>query len=170
MHEESFFGNPRTWVAVAFIIFVVLFGRKLWGAFAGILDKRIAAVRAELDEAQRLRGEAEQLLAEAKSRREAAMTEAQALLAGAKAEAERLAHEAEADAKAATVRRERMAVDRIAAAEKAAVAEVRETAAEVAVTAAETVIRDHLSQEMDAGLVDRAINGLPAALSPRRAA
>jgi F-type H+-transporting ATPase subunit b len=170
MHEETFFGNPRTWVAVAFIVFVLLFGKKLWGAFAGILDKRIAGIRAELEEAHRLRAEAEQLLADAKARREAAMTEAQALLTGAKAEAERLAHEAEADAKAVAARRERMAVDRISAAEKAAVAEVRETAAEVAVTAAETVIRDHLSQDMDAGLIDRAIAGLPAALTPRRAA
>ena len=67
MHEESFFAEPRNWVALAFIVFFVLFGRKLWGALAAMLDDRAAKVRAELDEAARLRSEAEAMLRDAET-------------------------------------------------------------------------------------------------------
>ncbi|MBU6499663.1 MAG: ATP synthase F0 subunit B, partial [Rhodospirillales bacterium] len=76
MHEESFFQNPRAWVAIAFVIFFVLFGRKIWTALTAILDKRTEAVRGELAEAQRLRGEAEAMLKDASVRRETAMADA----------------------------------------------------------------------------------------------
>jgi F-type H+-transporting ATPase subunit b len=170
MHEESFFANPRTWVAVSFIIFFVLFGRKLWQALAAILDKHSAAVSRELDEAKRLRAEAEAMLTDARKRREAALAEAQALLEGARTEAARLAQEAAAEAEAAARRRERMAMDRIAAAEKQAVDDVRTLAAEVATAAAERAIRENLTAEADAHLIDHALGSLTAALRPRRAA
>lgn len=170
MHEPGFFAEPRTWVAIAFIIFFVLFGRKLWAALAGILDKRTEAVRAELAEAQRLRQEAEAMLKDARNRREAALAEAQTLLARAKDEAARVAREAAAEAQAAARRREQMAMDRIAAAEKAAVDDVRTLAAQIATVAAEQAIRDGLTAEADARLIDHAIGSLPAALAQRRAA
>lgn len=169
MHE-TFFTDPRTWVSLAFVIFVVLFGGKIWGALAAILDKRAETIRTELAEAQRLRSEAEAMLKDASSRRETALAEAKALLDGAHAEAARLAAAATAEAQAAAKRREQQAMGRIAAAEKAAVDEVRIAAAEVAAAAARTVIRDGLSPEAGAALVDSAIAGLPAAMAGRKAA
>ena len=163
-HEESFWSDPRSFVALAFVIFFVIFGRKIWGVLTGMLDKRADEVRAELAEAQRLRQEAEAMLRSANQQREAATTDAQALLTGAKSEATRLANAAAADAEASAKRREQMAMDRIAAAEKAAIDDVRMIAADVATTAAREIIRDGLSAEADAALVDRAITGLPAAL------
>jgi F-type H+-transporting ATPase subunit b len=170
MHEESFFAEPRNWVAAAFIVFFLLFGRKLWGVIAALLDDRAAKIRAELDEAARLRAEAEAMLKDAQARREAAVAEATQLLEGAKVEAARLAQEAAAEAEGAARRREQMALDRIAAAEKAAVDEVRTTAAEVATIAARQVIADGLSAEADGRLIDQAITRLPAALAQRRVA
>ena len=163
-HEESFWSDPRSFVALAFVIFFVIFGRKIWGVLTGMLDKRADEVRAELAEAQRLRQEAEAMLRSANQQREAAITDAQALLTGAKSEATRLANAAAADAEASAKRREQMAMDRIAAAEKAAIDDVRMIAADVATTAAREIIRNGLSAEADAALVDRAITGLPAAL------
>lgn len=168
--EPGFFGEPRNWVLIAFILFFLLFGKKLWGALAGMLDDRAARVRAELEEAARLRQEAEAMLRDAEKHREEALREAQALIAGAKTEAERLAAAASADAEASAKRREQMAKDRIAAAEKAAVDEVRTTAAEVATAAARQVIAEGLSAEADAHLIDHAITQLPSALAGRRAA
>src|ERR1700739_2867075 len=166
MHEEpSFFAEPRNWVLIAFILFFVLFGKKLWGALAGMLDDRAAKVRAELDEAARLRQEAEAMLRDAEKQREEALRDAQALIAGAKTEAERVAAAAAAEAETAAKRREQMAMDRIAAAEKAAGDEVRLTAAEVATAAARQVIAEGLSAEADAHLIDHAIAQLPSALS-----
>jgi F-type H+-transporting ATPase subunit b len=170
MQEPGFFAEPRNWVLIAFVLFFVLFGRKLWSALAGMLDDRAARVRTELDEAARLRKEAEAMLRDAEARRAEALREAQALIDGAKAEAGRVAAAAAADAEAAARRREQMAMDRIAAAEKAAVDEVRLTAAEVATVAARQVIAEGLSADADSRLIDHAISQLPSALASRRLA
>ncbi len=168
MHE-SLFSNPRTWVAIAFVLFVVLFGARLWKALTAILDGRAAAIRAELDEVARLRQEAEAMLRTATAERDAAAGEAAALLAGAQAEAARVTEQARTDAQAAGARRERLAMDRISAAEKAAVAEVRAAAIDVATRAAQMVIARDLTPDADAALVDRAIAGLPQAMARRAA-
>src|SRR5579875_537396 len=110
MHEAHFFANPRTWVGVAFVIFVILFGRRIWGALAKMLDDRAAQIQAELDEARRLRTEAEAMLRDAEARRAAAAEDALRLLEGARAEATRVAETAAAEAQAATKRREQMAI------------------------------------------------------------
>ena len=170
MHEASFFAEPRNWVAIAFVLFFVLFGKKLWATLTQMLDDRGAAVRAELEEAARLRREAEAMLRDAERRRAEALTEAKALIDGARAEAIRVAAAATAEAEASARRREQMAIDRIAAAEKAAVDEVRLTAAEIATAAARQVIAEGLSAEADARLVDHAIGQLPNALAQRRVA
>jgi F-type H+-transporting ATPase subunit b len=170
MSEPGFFAEPRNWVALAFIVFFVLFGRKLWSAIATMLDDRAEKIRAELDEAARLRTEAEAMLKDAQARRDAVTAEAKQLLEGAKAEAARLAQAAAAEAEASARRREQMALDRIAAAEKAAVDEVRTTAAEVATIAARQVIAEGLSPDADGRLVDQAIAQLPSALAQRRVA
>jgi F-type H+-transporting ATPase subunit b len=170
MHEESFITEPRTWVALAFIIFFVLFGRKLWSALVSMLDDRAAKVRAELEEAARLRREAEAMLRDAEQRRAQALAEAKGLIEGAQAEAARVSAAAMAEAEASAKRREQMAIDRIAAAEKAAVDEVRLTAAEVATVAARQVIAEGLSVDADARLIDHAITQLPGALAQRRVA
>jgi F-type H+-transporting ATPase subunit b len=162
--------EPRTWVALAFILFFVLFGRKLWSALTEMLDARAAQVRANLEEAARLRREAEAMLRDAERRRSEALAEAKALIEGAKAEAARVSAAAMAEAEASAKRREQMAVDRIAAAEKAAVDEVRLTAAEVATVAARQVIADGLTADADARLIDHAIMQLPSALAQRRVA
>ena len=164
MHEESFFASPRNWVALAFIVFFVVFGRKLWAPLAKMLDGRGAVIQAELDEARRLRAEAEAMLADAKARRTAAAEEIRHLLEGAKAEAARVATATAAEAEAATARRERMATDRIAAAQKAAVDDVRRAAAEVATQAARAVLAAQVDAAADGPLIDQAITTLPQAL------
>lgn len=163
MHE-SFFANPRTWVSIAFVLFVVIFGRRLWTALTGLLDGRAAAIRAELDEAARLRTEAEQMMRDAELRRTDAIAEAHRLIEGAKTEAARVSASLIAEAEASAKRREAMALGRIAAAEKAAVDDVRLTAADVATAAARDVLAHHLPPEAGERLIDTAIAGLPGAL------
>lgn len=160
----EFFAEPRSWVTIAFILFFVLFGRQLWSALAKMLDGHAEAIRGELAEAQRLRREAEAMLAEATTRREKALAEAKRMLEGARDEAQRVTAEAAAEAARTAERRERMAHDRIAAAEKAALTEVRLAAAEIAGAAAEQVVRTTLSGTESEALVDRAIAQLPSAL------
>lgn len=167
---DGFFSNPTHWVFIAFVLFFVLFGGKIWGALAGMLDERTATVKAELEEAAKLRREAEAMLKEAQASRDAALADAKALIDGARAEADRVAAAATAEAEAAAKRRTQMAEDRIAAAEKAAADDVRQLAAEIATTAARQIIADGLIADVGARLIDTAIAQLPAALAARRAA
>jgi F-type H+-transporting ATPase subunit b len=171
MHEEpGFFAEPSHWVVLAFFLFFFIFGKRLWGALAGMLDARAASVRAELDEAARLKAEAEAMLKEAEATRAKAQADAKMLIDGATAEAARVAEATRAEAESSAKRREQMALDRIEAAQKQAVDEIRTAAAELATIAARQVIADGLSAESSAALIDQAIAQLPAALATRRAA
>jgi F-type H+-transporting ATPase subunit b len=168
--EPGFFAEPRNWVVLAFFLFFIIFGKKLWGALVGMLDARAASVRAEMDEAARLKSEAQAMLKEAEAARAKAQADAKTLIAGAAAEAARVAEATRAETEASARRREPMALDRIAAAQKQAVDEVRTAAAELATIAARQVIAEGLSPESSAALIDQAIAQLPAALAARRAA
>ena len=142
------------WVAVAFAAFLGVLGYV--GAHKMILDaldSRGARIKAELDEARKLREDAAQLLADYQRKRHEAESEAQGIIAGAKAEAERMAAEAKAKVEEFVARRTKMAETKIAQAEAQATAEVRSAAAEAAVAAAEKI----LAQEAKGNLANELI-------------
>jgi F-type H+-transporting ATPase subunit b len=118
--------EAETWVAVAFFIFVgVLAYLRVHKTIVGSLDQRGARIKAEIDEARRLKIEAEALLAESKRKLTEADREAESLVAGARAEAERLALEAKAKLEELVSRRTKIAEAKIAQAEAQALADVR---------------------------------------------
>lgn len=169
-HEVGFFAEPANWVVISFFLFFIVFGKKIWGALAGMLDARGASVRAEIDEAARLKSEAEAMLKDAEATRAKAQADAKALIEGAAAEAARLSEAARVESETSAKRREQMAVDRIAAAQKQAVDDVRTAAAELATIAARQVIAEGLGPDTHNALIDHAIAQLPSALAARRAA
>jgi F-type H+-transporting ATPase subunit b len=129
------------WVAIAFLLFVALL--VYMGAHRkviGTIDRRQARIKAELDDAARLRQEAQDLLSEYQRKQLEADREAEAIIASAKAEAERLAAEAKARIEDFVVRRTKMAETKIAQAEAQALADVRAAAADVAIAAAEKIL------------------------------
>jgi F-type H+-transporting ATPase subunit b len=157
-HEAEF------WVLVAAIVFVVLVGRRVFGVLAGGLDARAARIRGELDEARRLREEAEKLVAEYRAKQLQAATEAEAIVAHAKAEAERIAAQSARDLELALERRQRTAEERIAQAEAKALDEVRAVAIDVAIAAAREVITAQIDERRGGALIDEAIVTLPQRL------
>jgi F-type H+-transporting ATPase subunit b len=133
--------GPEAWVAIAFLCFLGLLAylgvhRKLIDS----LDQRQARIKGELDEAKRLREEAQALLADFERKGRAAESEAEAIIAGAKTEAERLAAEAKSRMEDFVMRRTKMAETKIAQAEAQALADVRSAAADAAVVAAEKIL------------------------------
>lgn len=162
--------NPESWVALAFVLFVVIFGATLWRKLAAILDTRSQGVQRELDEASRLKTEANAMLADAKARRETALKEASELLQSAHQEAERLAAQARADALSAAQRRERLALDRIALAERQALIGLRQLAADAAIEAATHILQIGLPKEASDALIDQAIAEMPHTLSMAKVA
>jgi F-type H+-transporting ATPase subunit b len=150
----EFFLEGEFWVAVAFFGFLgVVVYFKAPAMITKALDERAAHIKAELDEAQRLREEAQALLAEYQRKRRDAETEAEDIIALAREEAERLSKETRAALEESVERRTQATEAKIAQAEAQAVDEVRLAAAEAAVRAAETVITKSMSAKTRADLI-----------------
>jgi F-type H+-transporting ATPase subunit b len=158
LHEAEF------WVLVAAIIFVIVVSKPASRALTGGLDARAARIRAELDEARRLREEAEKLVAEYRAKEAQAKSEAEAIVAHAQQEAERIAVQSARDLELALERRQRMAEERIAQAEAKALGEVRAAAIDVAIAAAREVIAAAIDERRGGALLDEAIVALPQRL------
>ncbi len=152
--------DPTFWVAVAFLTFVVLAARPVSRAVAGALDGRSNRIRAEIEEAQALREEAQKTVAEFQRKQRDALKEAEQILDHAKIEATRLRERAERDLEAALERREQAALDKISQAEAQALQEVRDRAIEVALLATAKLIAENLGPERSGAMIDRAIHDL----------
>jgi len=158
--------DAEFWVAIAFIIFVgFLFYMGLHRAILDALDRRGARIKAELDEALRLKEEAEKLLAEYRRRHSEAEREAAAIIAGAKVEAERAGAEAKAKMEDLIARRTKLAETKIAQAEAQALAEVRAAAAEAAVGAAQAILTKTATGKVADDLVARGIQDVKSKLN-----
>ena len=160
------FYEPETWVAIAFVILMIVFG--YLGVFRTAmtaLDHRAERIKAELDDARRLKEEAAKLLGEYKTRRASAEREAEEIIANAKAEAERIAVEAKAKMEDFVARRTKTAESKIALAEAQAVADVRAAAADAAVTAATTILSQSVKGPVADDLVTKGIAEVRAKLN-----
>ncbi len=161
--EATLLGQgPEFWVYVSMTIFFVLaiFVGKLPSRITSALDARIAAVKRQLDEARAIRTEAEALLAEANTSRDAATKDAQAIIARAHAEAAELVAESQANAALTIERRTAAAEAKIAAAERAAEAELRADVARRVTAAATSIITAKADKALQTRLADEAIAGL----------
>ena len=154
------FGTAEFWVAVAFVIFVGVLLRFGGGRAVAALDKRADGIKNELDEAVRLREEAQELLAGYQRKQRDAEKEAADILTHAEAEAGRIRAEAEAELAATVSRRTEAAMAKIDQAEAQALAEVRETAVDVAVAAAKKMLADNLDDTRGDALINDAIGEL----------
>ena len=153
--------EAEAWVAIAFVIFLGIL--VYLGAHRRVIDgidQRKARIQAELDEARRLREEAQALLAEYQRKRNEADREAEAIIASANVEAERLAAEGKARMEDFVTRRTKMAEAKIAQAEAQALAEVRSAAADAAVAAAEKILSRSAKGKIADDLVTRGIADL----------
>ena len=154
------------WVAVAFVIFVLILLRLgVHKKAVTALDTRAARIASELDEARKLRDEAQAILAESEKKRRQAEQDAQDIIAGARAEAERVAAEAKAKAEEFVARRTAMAQQKIAQAESQAVAEVRAAAAEAAVAASEKVLTQTVQGKVADDLIGQGIRDVKTKLN-----
>ena len=160
----SLIQDPTFWVAVAFVVFVVLVFKPIKGALIGGLDAKIAEIRQEVEEAEKLREEAQSLLANYQRQQRQAIQDAEAIVARAKEEAER--HRAEADEamKDMVRRQEEQAREKIAQAEAAAIQEVRSMSVELAMAAAEKLLADRLAGDEGSRLIDNSIEDIPRKL------
>lgn len=150
--------NAEFWVAVGLVIFLgILVMAKVPGAMAKALDAQGAKIQSELDEAARLRAEAEAMLAQIRLEKAEAEAQAADMLAAAEADARRLEAEAKVRLEEGLVRRQALAERRIAQAEAQATIEVKAAAADLAAKAAQDILAARLAVATSDALVDAAI-------------
>ncbi len=153
--------DAELFVALGFIIFVCLLGYLgVHNTLGKAIDSRAAKISAELDEATRLRQEAEALLASFKAKAVAAEAEAAAIVAQARLDAETLAKEGAARLSEFVARRTKQAEEKIALAETQAAADVRAAAAEAAVKAAEVILTAETKGTNGVRFVEKGISDL----------
>jgi F-type H+-transporting ATPase subunit b len=157
--------NTNFVVLIAFLIFMgILFYFKVPGMIGGMLDKRAAQIRADLDEARALRDEAQALLASYQRKQDDVKAQAERIVVHARQEAEQAAETAKADLARSIDRRLKAAEDQLASSEASALREVRDRAAAIAVAAAGDVIARSLSAKDAGRLIDDSIATVEAKL------
>lgn len=149
--------NPEFWVVVAFVVLVVLAWKPVSRQLTAMLDARRDQIRKDIEEAARLKAEAQALLDDFKKKHAEAVQTAAGIVAHARSEAARIATEGAQALEDSLKRREQMAVQRIAQAESQAIAEIRGAAVDVAVAATRKLIAEKLDDARADALVDAAI-------------
>ena len=154
-------GNPEFWVAIGMIAFLaILYFSGAFRMVFGALDAKAAKIQSDLDEAARLRTEAEALLADIRAQRAEAEVQSRQMLADAEAEARRLEAEAKVRLEEQIARRTELADCRIALAGAQAAAEVTAAAGDLAANIAELVLAARLAGAKTDPLIDQAIGQL----------
>jgi len=155
------FQDTSLYVLLAFIVVVVIFARAgVHKTMLGGLDKRAQKISDEINEARKMREEAQELLASYQRRQREAEEEAAAIIEQAKKDAQRLAADAREKIAEQTERRTKAAEEKIARAEAQAISEVRGQTADLAIEAARTIIRDRMDGGAQGPFIDKAISGL----------
>jgi F-type H+-transporting ATPase subunit b len=150
-----------TWVSIAMAILILIFlWKKVPQVIAGGLDSKIAEIREQLDEAKKLRSEAETLRDEYAAKIAGAEKDAEAMMDNAQREADAIVEKAEADSAAMVARRKQMAEDKIAAAERDALEDVRASAAQAAAAASHKLIAEKHDAKSDKTLADELIDSI----------
>ncbi|MCA8927696.1 MAG: F0F1 ATP synthase subunit B [Alphaproteobacteria bacterium] len=157
--------TPELVVAAALLIFLALVWWKGRAAILAVLDKRTDAIRNQLDEARRLREEAEAMYADIAKKQQEATATAAAMIEEAQEQAGRIEREAETALQAAIARRREQALEKIGQAEAEALREVRAKAVDIAIEASRRVLAEDMAGASGQAAVDAAIAELPRRLN-----
>lgn len=159
---EQLLHDTNFWVLISFTLFVVLVFKSAKTAIIGKLDGRIAQIRTDIETAENLRVEAQELLAQYQRKQRDAQNEAEAIIANARNHAAEIHKTAETDLHEMIDRKEKQLTDRLKRMEDSAKAEIRAYASELAVKATAEIIANRLDDAGNARLVDQAIKTLPS--------
>jgi F-type H+-transporting ATPase subunit b len=153
------------WAFVSLVIFLgIVVYLKVPGRIMGALDSRADAIRQDLDDARKMREEAQALLADYQRRQQEAEGEAEAIIAAAQKEASLLAADAKQKLDEFVVRRTQAAEDKISQAEAQAISEVRARAADIAIAATGSILGDQMQGKAGEDLISQSIKDVQARL------
>jgi F-type H+-transporting ATPase subunit b len=156
--------SAEFWVAIAFLVFVAGVFKPGHKALLGALDGRAAKIQAEIDEAMRLREEAQAALAAYQRKQREVTEETDEILEHAREEADLLIKRTLSELEETLKRREKQALDRIAQAEAEAANEVRNYSVDIAVSSIIHIFEKNLEDQRGDDLIQAAIEELPKKL------
>ena len=162
---QALYDNPGFWVAVAFVIFVLIFARPVWKFSVKSLDKKINAIETSIEEATKLREEAQDLLASYKRKLATAEKEAEDIIGQAREEALKIKAQMTKELKSSLSRREKLALDRISQAENDATSEVRTMITDVALLATRQLLIENIDDKKADELINKSIVDLSSKLN-----
>lgn len=157
---EPVLRDAATWVAVAFVIFMVLLVRYLLPMITKGLDGRADKIRDQLEQASRLRAEAEALLASYKAQQEELLKQAESIIAAAQKDAAALRLSASEELKASLDRRAQQAKDKIDRAASEAVNSIRTRIIETATDKARDLLSEKTSALADEQMIAKAVTAI----------
>ncbi len=152
--------DPVFWVGVAFVAFVAMVAKPLWKIIASALDSRGAKIQQELDEAVRLREEAQAILVSYQQKQKEVLEEAQRILQQTQADAKAMAVQAEAELKVSLEKRKAMAMSRIAQSETKAIQAVQQHVVDIAINAAKLIVVEQLKSGQSEELIKLAASDI----------
>jgi F-type H+-transporting ATPase subunit b len=149
--------DPNTYYTLAFIIFFGLLGRTLWGMATQMLDEKIKSISKSLEDAARMKKEAEEQLAKAQQKQKEAQEHGQQILALSEREIQRVQEEAVHERKAFLASQKRQLKERLDNLETVAFKELNDTIIQHAITSAERVIEKNINAKIDSAIIQDTI-------------
>lgn len=150
-------GSTDIWVLFSFLIFFAIAWRFGKSAILGKIDSRIDEIRKEINTAESLRIEAQELLARYRRKQKDAAEEAEKITATAREHANKIVEEAKAEMKNTAKRREQQLTERLKRMEESALAEIQAHAAVLAVQATRELIAENMDKAANEKLLDQSL-------------
>jgi len=144
--------SQTAWVLIAFILFFVLVGKKLWSALTTNLDQRKKMIENELNEAKKLREEAQAELNASLKKQKEINKQVLDIINDAKSTAKQIEADALKKSNIIIKRKEEQARQKINNAQVEALNNIKNISAELSVKSAKVYIQNELDSKIQKAL------------------
>ena len=139
--------SQSAWVGIAFIIFFILIGKKGYTVIASVLDTRKKLIEKELDQAIKLRQEAQNELNENLKKQKQITSEIEAILHEAKETSKKIKSDAEKKVLELIKRKEEQANQKIQASQSDIINQIKNIGTDIAIKSSKTYIKENIDDK-----------------------
>lgn len=157
---ETLAHDTNIWIIFSFVIFAFIVTKAAKAALANVVDARIEKIKRELEEAENLHTEAQELLAQYQRKHANAVKEAEEIIENAELYATKIRKQAKKELKENIERRESQLAERIERMKDNAIVEIQRYAADVAIDATREIIMKDFDKKMDKALISESVKNL----------
>jgi len=152
--------SPNFWYLIAFVIFFLLLGRRLWRTATQMLEDKIFHIRSNLEAATQMKQEAVELLQEAQRKQIEAKIQGQKILEHIKYEIDSIQQDSKRELEEFFKNQERQLEERVQGLEVLAYKDFKENIINEAISAAQLAIQQTIDQKQDTQLIQETIQNM----------